>query len=42
MFVCPFGDVAEGVFSRWDDMWLCLSRAETQPDIISPAPGQLM
>lgn len=42
VYVCACGEVDEGVFRRWDDMWLCLSRAETQSDIISPAPGQLM
>lgn len=42
MCVCACGEVDEGVFRRWDDMWLCLSRAETHSDIISPAPGQLM
>ncbi len=42
MCVCVWGEVDEVVFGRWDDMWLCLSRAETQSDIISPAPGQLM
>lgn len=32
----------EVVFGRWDDMWLCLSRAEARSDIICAAPGQLM
>ncbi len=40
--VCVRSKVCEVAFGRWDDMWLCLSRAETRSDIISPARGQLM
>lgn len=42
VWVCSCAELDGAVFGRWDDMWLCLSRAETQSDIISPAPGQLM
>lgn len=42
VYMCAFGEVAKRAFRRWNDIWLCLSWAKTQPDFISPVPGQLM
>lgn len=42
VYLCACAEVDQVVFGRWDDMWLCLLEAETQSDIISPAPKQLM
>lgn len=42
VYMCACAEVDQVGFGRWDDMWLCLFRAETQSDIICPAPEQLM